>query len=55
MKIILNHYYYMKSTIDWCELNYIESEYIAEYWNSITIRESLVIKFRAVNMTSAEL
>ena len=26
----------MKSTIDWCELNYIESEYIAEYWNSIT-------------------
>lgn len=36
MKIILNHYYYMKSTIDWCELNYIESEYIAEYWNSIT-------------------
>lgn len=26
----------MKSTIDWCELNYINSEYIAEYWNTIT-------------------
>lgn len=26
----------MKSTIDWCELNYSVSEYIAEYWNTIT-------------------
>jgi hypothetical protein len=26
----------MKSTIDWCELNYINSEYVAEYWNTIT-------------------
>ena len=26
----------MKSTIDWCELNYANSEYIAEYWNTIT-------------------
>lgn len=26
----------MKSTIDWCEKNYITSEYIAEYWNTVT-------------------
>ena len=26
----------MKSTVDWCELNYINSEYIAEYWNTMT-------------------
>lgn len=25
-----------KSTIDWCESNYYVSEYIAEYWNTIT-------------------
>lgn len=26
----------MKSTVDWCELNYSVSEYIAEYWNTVT-------------------
>lgn len=33
MKINLSK---MKSTIDWCEKNYITSEYIAEYWNTMT-------------------
>jgi hypothetical protein len=26
----------MKSSIDWCEKNYIHSDYIAEYYNSLT-------------------
>lgn len=26
----------MKSTIDWCEKNYTTSEFIAEYWNTMT-------------------
>lgn len=26
----------MQSTVDWCESNYTNSKYIAEYWNSIT-------------------
>ena len=26
----------LPSTVDWCEQNYILSEYVAEYWNTLT-------------------
>ncbi|EGC34298.1 hypothetical protein DICPUDRAFT_153506 [Dictyostelium purpureum] len=40
-------YYWGKvtSNIDWCELNYIKSRYIAEFWNSIS---SFVISLYAI-------
>lgn len=34
--ILFNNFEFIKSTVDWCESNYSVSNYIAEYWNTIT-------------------